>query len=354
MRHIESLDGYRFLAAIIVLVGHFSNETGMFGQVLGAGAEQIGVVMFFCLSGFFMGGIYFEKDFNPVELTRYILRRFGRVIPLFYFMLALGFLISLGNTGIPFFEIDDRAFLMGLALVDGPHLMWTIVTECRFYLLFPLVWLAVSRKPGAGYPILLILIIGGQFISTNYTQLPKEALFQYIQIFCAGILTAILYRRTHLSGRNETRVKSVYLTDLPFVASAISLLLFYPRVQQEIWGTTNVGNAYGNPYLVVVCCIFLFFTILSPLAQKILGNSFARFGGRVSFSIYLWHMPVIWLLLPLLDGFAREFQFLLILSSTMLASSLSYTFIEIPGQNLFRRIERQIDERQFSRLSQDS
>lgn len=49
------LDGLRGLAAYIVLVSHASNMTGLWGTLLGNGAGQFGVMLFFVLSGFLMG-----------------------------------------------------------------------------------------------------------------------------------------------------------------------------------------------------------------------------------------------------------------------------------------------------------
>jgi peptidoglycan/LPS O-acetylase OafA/YrhL len=50
MRH-PTLDGLRGLAALLVVLSHFSNRTGMWGVRLGDGGGQIGVMLFFLVSG---------------------------------------------------------------------------------------------------------------------------------------------------------------------------------------------------------------------------------------------------------------------------------------------------------------
>ena len=80
---IAQLDGLRGLAALIVVVSHYSNETLLWGGVLGKGGGQTGVMLFFLLSGFLMAHLHLGEAFTARNVGRYALRRIARVYPLF-------------------------------------------------------------------------------------------------------------------------------------------------------------------------------------------------------------------------------------------------------------------------------
>lgn len=338
MQHINSLDGYRFLAALIVLFGHFSNQSGIFAKTFGGGAEQIGVVMFFCLSGYLMGAIYLSSKFSAIAVSIYFSRRLGRVIPLFLFFLATGALLNATGKDATFYKIDHLTALRGIALLEGVNVMWSIVTECRFYFVFPLVWLAFSRSRTLGiFSLLLALLLGWSF-KDNEHALPKEALIQYLHIFSAGAGLSLL----HTSGKHRAFHRffssNPRTLNLLWICAGLSIVAIYPGVSERLFNSDRGQSAYSDPYALSACCLFLILSIYSPLAQKILGCRFATFGGRISFSIYLWHMPVIWTSEAIFSDAPLGAQLMAVVFLTLSISWLSYRFIEIPGQFLFRKI----------------
>jgi peptidoglycan/LPS O-acetylase OafA/YrhL len=78
-----SLDGLRGLAAFTVLMTHFSNFTNIWGGVLGYGAGQLGVMLFFCLSGFLMARLYMDRPFTFGAVCDFFRRRLARVVTLY-------------------------------------------------------------------------------------------------------------------------------------------------------------------------------------------------------------------------------------------------------------------------------
>ena len=71
VRHIPALDGLRGLAALIVAVSHLSAMTGIAVGFFGSARGQLGVILFFALSGFLMAHMYFEAPFSPGNLGRF-------------------------------------------------------------------------------------------------------------------------------------------------------------------------------------------------------------------------------------------------------------------------------------------
>ncbi|WP_226628944.1 acyltransferase family protein [Alloyangia pacifica] len=334
--HINSLDGYRFLAALIVLLGHFSNQTGIFAKTFGGGAEQIGVVMFFCLSGYFMGYKYFNSGFSLRELKIYLSRRLGRVMPLFLFSLFIGVLLSHLGNDLPFYKIDYLVALKSIALVESVSVMWSIVTECRFYFIFPFIWLGffIDRRIGI-FSIFLIVALGWSFRG-HENELPKESLVQYLHIFGVGAALSLLCSRKNSCVKSKDFKINARTLNVLWLFSGFFILVTYPGISERFLNVYRSQSAYSDPYVLFACCLFLVLSIYSPLAHKILGCRFATFGGRVSFSIYLWHMPVIWASELVISEIPLEAQLILVGFVTLFVSWLSHKFIELPGQMLFQ------------------
>jgi peptidoglycan/LPS O-acetylase OafA/YrhL len=93
-QYFPVLDGLRGLAILIVIVSHVSNAIDLWGRMLGDGAGQIGVMLFFVLSGFLMGQLYLDKPFNHANLWNFAARRFARLAPLFYLTVSVAAILS--------------------------------------------------------------------------------------------------------------------------------------------------------------------------------------------------------------------------------------------------------------------
>jgi peptidoglycan/LPS O-acetylase OafA/YrhL len=72
---IRKLNMLRGIAALIVVVSHYSNSTNILHGILGHGAGQIGVMIFFILSGFLMSYLYMDTAFNRNEIATFMIAR---------------------------------------------------------------------------------------------------------------------------------------------------------------------------------------------------------------------------------------------------------------------------------------
>ena len=98
IRKLNTLPG---IAALIVVVSHYSNETDILHGVLGNGAGQFGVMLFFILSGFLMSYLYLNKKLDVENVRYYAVARIARVIPLFVLVVLLSYLLqAVGISGI--------------------------------------------------------------------------------------------------------------------------------------------------------------------------------------------------------------------------------------------------------------
>ncbi len=129
------------MAALIVLISHSANA-GLLPGILGAGFGQVGVVLFFALSGFLMMHFAVARPPNRKNLRRYVMARAGRVLPLYYLALLVATALY-AIAGIPMYDIAaPGALFQDWLLIRGSSVLWSVPVEIHFYLLFPLLWWA--------------------------------------------------------------------------------------------------------------------------------------------------------------------------------------------------------------------
>ena len=96
---IRKLNTLRGIAALVVVVSHYSNDTNLLKGMLGHNAGQIGAMLFFILSGFLMSYLYMERDFSRREIQKYAVARVARVVPLFLVVVLSSYLLQ--KIGMP-------------------------------------------------------------------------------------------------------------------------------------------------------------------------------------------------------------------------------------------------------------
>jgi peptidoglycan/LPS O-acetylase OafA/YrhL len=118
-----------------------------------------------------------------------------------------------------------------------------------------------------------------------------------------------------------------------------SMLAIYflsmPQIRRVL--SMDWGGIWDSPIYIVVIPAFLAVTLHAPVAERVLGNGFAKFFGNISYSVYLLHMPVLhWLTaLPALDH--RGIFLVVFLIATTAIAWLSFVLIERPARNFLRR-----------------
>ena len=144
-----ALDGLRGLAIIAVVVHH----TYLI-PVFGFGG--VGVTMFFTLSGFLITSLILEEQelTGGVRLTRFFARRARRLLPALAAFAGASMVYGLLRSGgaPPLSDLGYVAAYVGnWAIINGHHLggfhhTWSLAVEEQFYLLWPLVLLALGRR----------------------------------------------------------------------------------------------------------------------------------------------------------------------------------------------------------------
>ena len=198
---IRKLNSLRGLATLIVFLTHFSDITNWLGGALGGGSGAYGVMLFFLLSGFLISYLYLDKDFSRGNVTRYILARVGRVLPLYLVVVFGSYFLSLGGNDSLYNIPDFNALLGHLLFLYGQSVLWSIPPEIQFYFIFLVFWLLAKNR--SGYIYILILAVMILLFFTNFPRIYGDingvpysvfSVLRTLPFFFVGVVFGLQYR----------------------------------------------------------------------------------------------------------------------------------------------------------------
>lgn len=357
-KRVDSIDSLRGVAILMVILYHvhawipgLSTLPSWYMFPISLGFS--GVDLFFVLSGFslYYAWLRQEQATGKVIIQKYYLRRFWRIYPPY----LISFLVPWISTMIltPK-EAIQEAFLHFFLLhnyseqyfygVNGP--LWSIAVEAQFYVLFPLIVLGMKRW-GIVQVILAGIIIGllyrtGVYIYFNeltYRQVPKPYLQGFwlarIPNFLLGIGLAYKWATLSETRKYNPALGLVMLSlGIATLAFTWGFIYYFRHVSMII---RELGFAVG--YTLIV------YSALQGALQSFLSSRWLLFSGKISYSLYLTHAPVILclgMLAPKFFGDLSVAQGLLIMMFSLLVSYgvalLFYRWVETPFFNKAKTI----------------
>ncbi len=333
--YIQSLDGLRACAIAFVLLGHF----GLARFVPGG----FGVTLFFFISGFLITRLLIaeHKASGTISLYHFYLRRALRLYPALLFMVALSCLFYIWiQHPIKLMEIASALFyfanyyslIIGYKLVEGsPHafnVLWSLAVEEHYYLIFPLMFLTLYKKPALFIKVIISLMlfilvwrIALVFIwdvIDNRTYFATDTRADSILYGC--LLSLILASQNGAKWIEFCARPSVFIT-------GIMLLLFCFLFRHPLFRETFRYSLQGIGLLIVIPAIL--FHSRYTLFKKILQTPVLVLLGKLSYSLYLQH----WLVIIMTSYFVKEMSFtwyLIALPLTLALAYFSYYHIEKP------------------------
>ncbi len=316
---IKSLHGLRGVAALSVLFAH---------TIHGPLSPSLGVVLFFVLSGFLMGYLYFNKEASPTSVGKYAVARLARIYPLFAFVIistaALNHFAGADIFQLKSYEVDQHLLFAGSAFT-----VWTISAEFQFYAFFVLLWILNSRGL-MGVRGLLLLLIPAMFFGFYIgDELGRISLLRYLHVFLIGMLIAPLC--SFLSTRKS----------MVGGAAIVLILLAYFIVPTHVSNPWFPGSVYADPIAVLICAGLVASCIMAQDSwpARLLGSRVPYWLGEISFGIYLFHRHAQWLIYDVVGGLSNQWIELAAITAISIAlAQLGYWVIEVPGRKYGRMV----------------
>lgn len=331
----RDIDGLRAVAVVAVLLHHLSPS--------GLSGGYVGVDVFFVISGYLITGILRKEiESGTFRFTGFYERRARRIFPALFAMLgatmlsahllllpsdlraalraALGTAAFLSN--VVFWRDLQQGYFAPSAEWNPLLHTWSLGVEEQFYLAFPvlLILLHHRRRVVAGLAAVAVVT----FVASSALLEAKPVAVFFLSPFRAWELLAgalLAYWRTPATG--PLARESLSLGGLAMILGAC--WFFTPE-------TAFPGMAAALP-VAGSTCIILAGTGGSSMVTWLLGTRPAVFIGLISYSLYLWHWPLI--------AFTRYWNgpeltpalTACVAAASVLLAWLSYRFIEQP----FRR-----------------
>lgn len=332
----SDIDTLRAIAVLSVIIFHFEKNWLPGGF--------LGVDIFFVISGFLITMIiHREMTVGKFSFKNFYIRRIKRILPVFFVVVA----VTVG-VGALLFTKDDFFILWKSALAslgfvanlyysrgqgyfdpsqeEKPLLhIWSLSVEEQYYFVFPLLLLLVVKKSWRiqfSFLILLIILsIAASFapVLVDKYYLPHLRAFEML----FGSLTAIWMQYQQQRGKYTGERYAAFFSILCTVVLFACFFLYTPQTPY-----------FPGPAAILPCLAtagIIYFNFFDHPAKKLFQWKATVAIGLISYSLYLWHWPVL--------AFARYItgkqilpNNLLILSAALIAvlSLASYFFVEKP------------------------
>ena len=327
---ICKLNTLRGLAAFIVIITHFSDKTAWLDGVLGGSAGQYGVMLFFMLSGFFMSYLYFDQKTNNTNVRKYLVARGARILPLYLLVVLLSSLMPFAGWEGLYNISDIKTLAAHLLFIKGESVLWTIAPEIQFYILFLGLWALNRWRFGYVHLLVfasLILLFFSNFPRPNgeVNGLPYDIhLFRSLPYFLVGTLFGMHYKSFQVPSYMKSHWFAVILLLIP---------LLYPEFS-PVNSSAKYRMWLNYEVLLVMSSVFFCILFMVPDNNPILVNKVGDFVGKISFSLYLLHMPLIIQLNNL--NITVELKLVMFLLLSLIVAYLSYRFVEKPMSRWLR------------------
>ncbi|MEZ5744334.1 MAG: acyltransferase family protein [Sphingomonadaceae bacterium] len=339
----EDIDGLRALAVLPVLLFH--------AHVPGFSGGYVGVDIFFVISGFLITGIIArEIDRGDFSILKFYERRARRILPALFamvaFVLAAATIFYLPGDfeGVPRsalaalgFCANIWFFLQAGYFAGDAHSMpllhtWSLGVEEQFYIGFPLILIAITKWLPKGRKLAIAAMAAISFAIAVWTQdwgdssafylLPARAWELFAGSFLAlGMIPAL---------RSRVAREAVALAGVVAIALAVALY----DAQTVFPGVTALLPVLGSAALIHCAP--------GTTTGRVLAWKPLVWIGLISYSLYLWHWPLIVFTQYRLGGPLEIWHSAALIAASILVAWASWRWIEAPFRDSHRFPQKRI------------
>jgi peptidoglycan/LPS O-acetylase OafA/YrhL len=335
---VEQLTFTRFIAAIFIVIYHFGGEIFLFSRPplsLLTAQANLYVSYFFVLSGFVMIVAYSNKE--HIDTVEYYKKRFARIYPVY--LLAIIALIAF-MAAINEYHFDG--LLLNLFFLqawipsestsfNGPA--WSLSVEMVFYLVFPWLFNYIYKKQHlkmlAGI-IIAIWLVTQIYFTLHFRDRPDDYLsfcpLMHINEFLMGNLAGLLF-----VWKLQNRKANYDWHIVILMALLVLALKFHP----------GFINYHDGVLAVLYVPLIMALALNTGVLTTVFKMKPLVYLGEISYSIYILQVPVYFWCITTLHHFHLQFNligFAFFAGVLILASSLSYHYIEIPLREKIKKI----------------
>jgi peptidoglycan/LPS O-acetylase OafA/YrhL/lysophospholipase L1-like esterase len=340
---VASLDLVRGLAAFLVAIPHYF----ILNSTQWPAAEVISILsveVFFVLSGYVLTSqiIYCSQEGRFTNLAVFLVRRWMRTIPPYLVALVALSLITgqLGTADFARYALYVQNLFVQHNNKDYFTAAWSLSVEEWFYVTFPLLtFCAVKlchRSDFTFYVVLALVFIGiitvvrtlFGHIDTWDESVRRVVIFRLDSI-AFGFLLYLLVDRVATDWASNVSLRSVGIAIIVLGTAAVvgfeitrGAAIDSQHVAQHFF--PFAAAAFGASAIVA------FLSLERFIAQGRFLTQFCLFMGRISYSIYLFHITLILLLRPKIEALPIAIQIGIYISVLVTFSSMFYLYFEKP------------------------
>lgn len=278
-------------------------------------AGHTGVSLFFVLSGFLLSLPFIDgaRRGRPVSAGRFYKRRALRILPLYYTAVIVGAVFSAHHPSDLLAALPYMAFLNAVAgwtrpLPDFSDVWWSLATEIQFYIVLPLLPLALRSRRGRAVGAGVLLAYAVAYAAFLHRDLHMQtiagqfmfrlSLFGEAPMFLSGLAVAAIYVRRGDRLRDALQARAWLRRgggDLLLFGVFLCLGLL---LRWQVWVTHTVSEnvpVFGWHLLEGASwAAILALVLLLPLrSRRIWRSVLLGHLGVISYSMYMWHIPVV-------------------------------------------------------------
>lgn len=356
-KYLPSIDSLRALAVLAVIIYHV--------DVNYLPGGFLGVDLFFVLSGYLISSLIIKeyRKTGSLNLYNFYIRRARRLLPAVYFMITVGLVVMVlfnevllrkshldaifgyiysSNWWYIFHKLD---YFDSFGAQSPFKHLWSLAIEEQFYMIFPLLFLLVNRKKKSKdgtyklnknflYVILGLILVSliAHILLFDINNISRIYFGTDTRAFSllVGVVGAILYPMERLHAKVTLQQNMVYsVVSLVSIATLITVMIY----------TSEYNTLLYRGGFLLVAILGLIVIISSgkqhTLMSRLLSFKPVVFIGKISYSLYLWHFPVLVLTTPVSEiGNPNIFFVILRIVLTFAVAIVSYVFVETPIRKL--------------------
>ena len=356
-KYLPSIDSLRALAVLAVIIYHV--------DVNYLPGGFLGVDLFFVLSGYLISSLIIKeyRRTGSLNLYNFYIRRARRLLPAVYFMITVGLVVMVlfnevllrkshldaifgyiysSNWWYIFHKLD---YFDSFGAQSPFKHLWSLAIEEQFYMIFPLLFLLVNRKKKSKdgtfklnknflYVVVGLILVSliAHILLFDINNISRIYFGTDTRAFSllVGVVGAILYPMERLHTKVTPQQNLIYsVISLVSIATLITVMIY--TSEYNTW-------LYRGGFLLVA--ILGLIVIISSGKQhtvmaRLLSFKPVVFIGKISYSLYLWHFPILVLTTPVAEiGNTNIYFVILRVILTFVVAIVSYVFVETPIRKL--------------------